>query len=100
MEPAALLEALVGLAGETGLPVQRVSGQPAFEGLSPSSSGVCRVRGQVRVLLADSDPLPDRIRVLARALSEGRPDQLEGRFLPPAVRDCLEQASEGRPADP
>jgi hypothetical protein len=100
MEPAALLEALVALAGETGLPVRRVGETPAFEGLSPSSSGVCRVRGEVHVLLADSDPLPERIRVLARALSEGRAEELAGRFLPPAVRECLEPASQGPPADP
>lgn len=99
MEPAALLQVLVELAGETGLPVSRVAGQPVFEGLSPSSSGVCRVRGEVRVLLSDSDPVPERIRVLARALLEGRGAELEGRFLPPAVRECLERAGGGRPAE-
>lgn len=92
MEPAALLDLLVELAGETGLVVGRLSRQPAFEGLSESASGVCRVRGEVRVLLSDSDPLPDRIQVLARALQEARAGELEGRFLPPAVRECLDRA--------
>ena len=96
MEPAALLEVLVLLAAETGLVVQRVAGQPAFEGLPPSSSGVCTVRGEVRVLLSDSDPLAARIQVLARALQSRCGAELEGRFLPPAVRQCLE----GLSADP
>ena len=96
MEPAALLEALAVLAAETGLVVQRVGGQPAFEGLSPSSSGVCRIRGEVRVLLSDSDPLVARIQVLARALQSRCGAELEGRFLAPAVRQCLEEL----PADP
>jgi hypothetical protein len=60
---------------------------------------VCRVRGEVRVLLADSDPLPDRIRVLARVLRERRGAELEGRFLPPAVRECLERGDGAGPAD-
>ncbi len=99
MEPAALLEMLVELAGESGLAVRRLSRRPAFEGLSESSSGICRLRGEVHVMLADSDPLPDRIRVLARALREARAGDLEGRFLPPAVRECLDRAG-GEAADP
>jgi hypothetical protein len=95
MEPRLLLDELVQLAGETGLEVRRLSRQPIFEGLSPSSSGVCRVRGEVRVLLSDSDPLADRIRVLARALREARGRELEARFLPPAVRDCLDGLQDG-----
>ena len=67
MDEAALFQALEELARETGLPLQRVSRQPVFEGLSPSSSGVCKVRGEVRVLISDSDPLPVQIDVLARA---------------------------------
>ena len=92
MEPRELLEALVELARETGLPVQRVGARPAFDGLTPSASGVCKVRGEVRVLLSDSDPVPERVQVLARALARGREQQLEGRFLAPAVRECLERA--------
>jgi hypothetical protein len=98
MDAPALLACLLELAGETGLPVRRVGRQPAFEGLPPGSSGVCRVRGELRVMLFDSDPVPERIRVLARALRESRSAQLEGRFLPPAVRECLEAA--GAPPAP
>jgi hypothetical protein len=101
MEPSQLLETLLELADSVGLAVQRVGRQPAFEGLSPSSSGTCKVRGKVRVLLADSDPLEARISVLARALREDAGEALEERFLPPAVRACLEAAApdgEPRPA--
>jgi hypothetical protein len=95
MDASALLHCLLELAGETGLAVRRVGRQPAFEGLPLGSSGVCRVRGELRVMLFDSDPVPERIRVLARALREIRGAELEGRFLPPAVRECLER--EGLP---
>ena len=90
METPELLEALIALAESFGLAVQRVGRQPAFDGLSPSSSGTCRLRGEVRVLLADSDPPEVRIEVLARALREAAGPALEERFLPPAVRACLD----------
>lgn len=90
MEPAELLALLVELARESGLPIQRVSRQPVFEGLSPSSSGVCKVKGEVRVLLSDSDPVEERVRVLAMALRRERAEILAGRFLPPALRELLE----------
>ena len=92
MDDAGLFEALLALAQETGLPVQRLPRQPLYEGQPPSPSGSCRVRGEVRVLLADSDPLPARIQVLARTLRRTRGEALEGRFLPPAVREALEGA--------
>jgi hypothetical protein len=92
MEETLLLEALVELARETGLSVQRLPRQPLYEGQPPSPSGSCRVRGEVRVLLSDSDPLPTRIQVLARTLRRTRGEALEGRFLPPALREALEGA--------
>jgi hypothetical protein len=94
MDEPGLLEALLELAADTGLEVQRVGRQPAFEGLAPSASGVCRVRGEARVLLSDSDPPGARIAVLARALRSLRGEDLESRFLAPAVRQCLERAGE------
>ena len=90
MESAALLEALVDLAREVGWEVSRVGRQPVLDGLSPSSSAVCRVRGKVLVFMADSDPVEVRAEVLARALRERIGDALEDRFLAPAVRACLE----------
>ncbi|MGH0029710.1 MAG: hypothetical protein ACQGVC_07960 [Myxococcota bacterium] len=94
MDERDLLEALVELAAETGLAVQRVSRQPVFEGLSPSSSGTCRVKGELRVLLSDSDPPAARIGVLARALARERGERLAGRYLAPALRECLDRAAE------
>jgi hypothetical protein len=90
MQTPELLEELLGLADACGLAVQRVGRQPACEGLSPSSSGSCRLRGKLRVLLADSDPLEVWVEVLARALRESAGPALEQRFLPPAVRARLE----------
>jgi hypothetical protein len=90
MEAPELLRALAELARDCGLEVQRVGRLPAFEGLSPSGSGSCRLRGKIRVLLADSDPLEVRIEVLARALREAAGPVLEERFLPPAVRARLD----------
>jgi hypothetical protein len=92
MDAPALLDCLLELATDTGLPVSRVGRQTAFEGLPLAASGMCRVRGELRVMLFDADPVAERIRVLARALREGRSAELEGRFLPPAVRECLERA--------
>lgn len=98
VEPPALFEALVELAESVGLRVQRVGRHPAFDGLSPSSSAVVRVRGEVRVLLTDSDPLEARIALLARALREHAGSALEDRFLAPALRAVLEDdASQDRP---
>ena len=97
MEAPALLAALRELADELGLRVERVGGQPTLEGLSPGSSAVCKLRGQTVVFLSDSDPLATRIRTLARGLRQHSGEALEERFLPPALRTCLEQAETERP---
>ncbi|HEY5657120.1 MAG TPA: hypothetical protein VIY27_04975 [Myxococcota bacterium] len=92
MEPAQLLVALLDLARDTGLPVRTLGGGDA-------ASGVCRVRGALWALLAESDPVPRRVAVLAQALRSHAPDLLERRYLPPAVRDCLE-APDAAPQGP
>lgn len=61
---------------------------PAGEG--PLESGLCRVRGEWLLVLVPSDPLSHRIEILARALRAHAPALLEGRWLPPAVRERLE----------
>lgn len=94
MEGPALLVALRELADEVGLRVERVAAQPALEGLSPGSSAVCRLRGQTVVFLSDSDPVATRVRTLARGLRDHSGEALEERFLPPALRACLEEAEE------
>lgn len=89
MEPARLLEELAELARSVGIEVRAVR-PPRGEGELAAGSGTCRVRGQLWVMLADSDPLDQRIQVLAGALREGASDELERRYVAPALRRLLE----------
>jgi len=87
VEPAEILDRLVDLAQEAGIDVRvlaRGAGDASLE------SAVCRVRGQLWVVLAQSDPPEQRISVLVRALREHAGPLLEGRYLPPALRDLLQ----------
>ena len=87
MERAELLEQLIALAGEAGLEVRAArGGEPGL----PLSSGVCRVRGELWVVVVPSDPLEDRIAVVADALRTHAAEFLETRFLPPALRARLD----------
>jgi ribosomal protein L7Ae-like RNA K-turn-binding protein len=86
VDPPEVLAFLVELCREAGLQVRSVGAQ----GELPARSGVCRVRDGVFVILVASDPVEDRIAALAQALREHRPAALEGRYLPPAVRERLE----------
>ena len=90
VEPVQLLAALLELARDTGLCVRALGGGSGGDSALPASSGVCRVRGELWVLLADSDPVARRVDVLASALCNHAPDLLERHYLPPAVRECLE----------
>jgi hypothetical protein len=87
VDPGEVLAFLVDLAREAGLHVRSVG---ASAGEFPARSGVCRLREGVFVILAASDPAEDRIAVVAQALREHRPAALEGRYLPPAIRERLE----------
>lgn len=87
MDPAEVLAFLVDLSREAGLQVRSVAGAPTE---LPVRSGVCRLRDGIFVILAAADPVEDRIAALAQALREHRPAALEGRYLPPAVRERLE----------
>lgn len=89
METQALLDALRVLAEECDLRVEELPAQAALEGISPTASGLCRVRGRSWVLLAPTDPQERRIEVLAAALRELATESLRGRYLPPAVRECV-----------
>ena len=89
MDPTDLLEALAGIAAEAGLSVRRVTGSPG-DGEPPMASGVCRVRGELWVLLSEADPFEHRIEVLAQALRSHASRLLEERYLPPAVRERLQ----------
>ena len=84
MSPTELFEALLALAREVGLEVRRVGSADA------ETSGACRLRERIFVLLAASDPLEQRIAVLARALRDHAGPACESRYLPPAVRAALE----------
>lgn len=88
MEPDEMLAALVALAGEAGLRVRpaRAGGE------GPLESGLCRVRGELWLVLSASDPLAHRIDVVARALRSHAAPFLESRWLPPALRTRLDAA--------
>ena len=87
MDPAEVLAFLVELSREAGLQVRSAGASPAEP---PLRSGVCRLRDGIFVILAAGDPVEDRIAALTQALREHRPAALEGRYLPPAVRERLE----------
>jgi hypothetical protein len=89
LTPSELLAALSELAQGAGLRVRRAEGG-AEDG--PLASGVCRVRGELFVVLVAADSEEDRIAVLARALRAHAAPALEARWLPPAVRACIEGA--------
>jgi hypothetical protein len=92
MDDAALLAALLELAAEHDLPVRRLPADSAFEGLS-AQSGTCLLRGRRIVLLCASDPLERQLEVLAGALRAHAGPALEMRFLPPAIRGCLDRGA-------
>jgi hypothetical protein len=91
MEPRELLAALLALAEEVALPVRRIGSDASFEGLAPTRSGVCVVRGRCSVWLSPADPAACQVEALARALRAHAGAALEMRFLPPAIRACLER---------
>jgi hypothetical protein len=83
-----ILGFLADLARETGLRVRRVGA--GREGDPLTRSGVCRLRGELFVVLVGSDPLEDQIQALADGLRRACPEALESRYLPPAVRQRLD----------
>jgi len=87
VEAAEILDRLVDLAREAGIDV-RVLGRGGGDA-SPESA-VVRVRGELWVVLAEADLPEQRIAVVARALREHAAPLLEGRYLPPALRDLLD----------
>ena len=89
MEASDLLEALLLLADEVGMRVDRLSGRGLEDGMAPPASARCRLRGETWVMLAPGDPAQRWIEVLAEGLREVAGAQLEERYLPPAVREAL-----------
>ena len=59
MDARQLLDLLAELASEAGIKVQVLPAAVAAEGEFLPRSGVCRVRDEVRVILAAGEPLED-----------------------------------------
>jgi hypothetical protein len=89
VSPEEVLERLLELAREAGLAVRLARVGGFGEGEPALASGVCRVRGELRVVLSGSDPPELRAAVLAGALRAHRGDWLESRYLAPALRQWL-----------
>ena len=87
MQPVEVMEALLELAGEAGLEVRTAGASALADSEGAPTSGVCRVQDRVFVVLSRSDPVDAQIAVLGQALREHAATFIEGRFLPPAVRD-------------
>jgi hypothetical protein len=92
MEPRQLRDQLVGLAEEAGIAVRVAR---AGEGELPPRSGVCRVRGRLLLVLCAAEPIDAQIEAVAAALREHGGALLEGRFLPPALRERLDRPAPG-----
>ena len=94
MQPADLMQALMALAGEAGLEVRVAGSGSRGDPELPTASGVCRVRGATWVVLSQSDSVDVQLDVLAAALRSHASELLEGRYLPPAVRERLFEVDE------
>jgi hypothetical protein len=89
--PRELRDALAELAREAGLDVRVLTASAEPELGLRAASGTCRVRGRLWVVLAAADPIEEHVAVLASALQRHAGAWLEGRWLPPAVRERLER---------
>jgi len=84
MERRELLELALDFAREAGLQVRR---EPSG---APVRSGVCLLRGERWIVLSGSDPLEDQLAVALEALRSHAGEALAERYVPPALRECLE----------
>ena len=80
------LEALLDLAEQVGLSVRRLAGSAA--GAEHPGGALVRLRGREVLFLDNSAAAADQLAVVAAALA-GRPE-VEGRFLPPRLREVLD----------
>jgi len=96
MEDAEILERLLELASEAGFRVQ-IAGRGAV-GMNdlPLSSGICRVKGVLWIVLSGQEPTRVQIDVIGRALREHASDMLEERHLPPVLRLRLDPEGRAR----
>ena len=84
-----LREALVELAEGAGLRVRGLRAAAGGEGEPVPASAVCRVRGELWVVLSGAETAEEHCAVLAAALREHASAWLEERWLPPAIRERL-----------
>jgi hypothetical protein len=83
MKPDVLLELLEHAADQLGI---RVSYEPLVSGTTLSRGGLCRVKGQYRVIVDKRATPEERVVTLATALAGFDTTELE---LPQKVRDVL-----------
>jgi len=86
---AEILLQLVELAEAAGLRVRPIRGTSSAEGEPAARSGLCRVRGELWIVLASHDSFEERIAVVAEALRREASEWLQSRYLPPALRARL-----------
>lgn len=83
-----LLEQLEELAERIGIAVR-------YENMnvedSPGSGGLCRLKGEYVLIVHSRATLPEKIRVVTRAL---RQFDLNGIYLRPVLRELLEESEE------
>lgn len=87
MDAIAQLETLLDLAEEMGVTVRRV---PDGGKSDHPGGALVRLRGREVLFLDPTAAVADQLAVTARAL-RGRP-QLDQRYLPPQLRDLIEDA--------
>jgi len=83
------MESMLEVARQAGLKVKRLGRGRLDDYEAPAASGVCRLRGEVWVMLSPGDPPAAQLEVLARALREHAPEFAAAHFLPPALRERL-----------
>jgi len=81
------LSSLVETAKSLGIEVRLVD----TAGSGKDGGALVRLKGREIIFLDVSAPIADRVETVARALA-GR-NELEQRYLPPEVRQAIEQAS-------
>jgi len=86
MDETALLALLLDLVQRLGFEVRRTPLNPRDQEHT-ARSGACVLRGRRLILLDRAAPPGDQVSALARAL---RAENLEGIFVPPAVRQLLD----------
>jgi len=91
VEASEILETLLELARDAGLRVRGVGRRGLEAGETVPTSGVVRLKGEIWVLLSETDPVAIQLDVLAGALRTHAAEFVAGRYLPPAVRALLDE---------